>query len=57
MLKKRPLIRFDGVYLCKMKYLKTGQSEWYEYNPIHEVISYRYIRLTRDGHAFCLYTT
>ena len=33
MLKMRPLLRFDGIYKCKMKYYRSGISERSEYNP------------------------
>ena len=49
MLKLRPLIRYDGVYRCKLRYLRDGLSYTSEYNPIHEVISYKYLRFMRSG--------
>ena len=45
----RPLIRYDGVYRCKMRYLRDGLSYHSEYNPVFEVISYKYIRFMRTG--------
>ena len=44
MLEFRPKIRFDGIYMCKLIYYRKGLSEVSERNPIHEVVSYRYIR-------------
>lgn len=56
MLQYRPLIRFDGVYVLKSKYYRSGISETSQYNPIHEVISYRYIRFLKDGTTMSVYT-
>ena len=57
MLKMRPMIRYDGVYRCKMRYLRDGLSYTSKYNPIFEVISYKYIRFMRSGQTLSLYTT
>ncbi len=56
MLQFRPKVRFDGVYMCKSKYFRDGLSETSVYNPIHEVISYRYIRFLRNGTTMSVYT-
>lgn len=56
MLSTRPFIRFDGIYICKMKYYKSGLSDCSAYAPIHEVITYKYLKLNRDGSAMTLYT-
>ena len=56
MLRLRPLVRYDGIYKCKMRYLKRGLSYHSEYNPIHEVISYKYVRFMRSGQTLSLYT-
>lgn len=56
MLKMRPLVRYDGIYRCKMKYLKDGLSWTSEYNPIHEVISYKYVRFMRSGQTLSIQT-
>ena len=56
MLKMRPLLRFDGIYKCKMKYYRLGVSATSEYNPSIEVIYYRYIRFFRNGQTLSLYT-
>lgn len=50
------MIRFDGVYRCKMRYLKDGLSYTSEYHPIYEVISYRYIRFMRSGQVISVLT-
>lgn len=49
MLKFRPKVRFDGIYMCKLTYYRKGLSEMSATNPIHEVVSYRYIRFQRHG--------
>lgn len=49
MLQYRPKVRFDGIYMCKLIYYRKGLSETSDLNPIHEVISYRYIRFNRWG--------
>lgn len=56
MLQYRPLVRFDGIYVMKAKYYRSGISETSQYHPIHEVISYRYIRFLRDGTSMSVYT-
>ena len=56
MLRLRPLIRYDGVYRCKMHYYKNGLSYHSEYNPVYEVISYKYIRFMRTGQTVSIYT-
>jgi hypothetical protein len=56
MLKLRPLIRYDGVYRCKITYLRDGLSENSVYHPIFEVTSYKYIRFLRSGQTLSLYT-
>lgn len=56
MLKMRPLLRFDGFYICKMMYRRDGLSYNSINNPVHEVIWYRYIRFLPDRTAVSLYT-
>ena len=56
MLEHRPKVRFDGIYICKHIYYRKGLSEYSETNPIHEVISYRYIRFCRSGTAISTQT-
>jgi len=55
MLKLRPIIRYDGIYCCKMRYLRNGLSYNSEHHPIHEVISYKYVRFMRSGQTLSLY--
>ena len=38
MLRRRPKLRFDGVYIVKMKYFKKGENQASDYAPIIEVI-------------------
>ena len=57
MLKKRPLIRYDGIYRCKMRIFKDGLRWDSEYNPIFEMISYKYVRFLRSGQTMSLYTS
>mmetsp|Transcript_27020 Transcript_27020/g.26083 ORF Transcript_27020/g.26083 Transcript_27020/m.26083 type:complete len:196 (-) Transcript_27020:253-840(-) len=56
MLKFRPFVRFDGFYVCKMMYRRTGMSLTSMNHPIHEVISYKYIRFYPDGTTISVYT-
>jgi len=56
MLKNRPLLRFDGFYICKMMYRRQGLNVNSLNYPVHEVIWYRYIRFKEDGSAVSLYT-
>jgi hypothetical protein len=56
MLKLRPYIRFDGFYVCKMMYRRSGLSETSMNHPTHEVISYKYIKFYADGSAVSIYT-
>ena len=57
MIKQRPLLRFDGFYICKMMYRRTGLNINSLNNPVHEVVWYRYIRFRPDRTAISLYTT
>ena len=52
----RPMLRFDGFYICKLTYRRTGLSENSMNHPIHEVISYKYLRFFPDGTTISLYT-
>jgi len=56
MLKLRPLVRYDGVYRCKMRYWRGGLSLTTANNPVFEVISYKYVRFMRSGQTMSLYT-
>lgn len=45
----RPHLRFDGVYVSRNTYLRTGVTEWKVRNPVHLVCYYRYYRFFPDG--------
>lgn len=45
----RPRLRFDGVYVSRNTYIKTGIVEWRTRNPVHIVLYYRYVRFFPDG--------
>jgi len=60
MLRLRPRIRFNGVYISTISYHRTGQASvdsitWAA--PVHTVTYYRYIRFLRDGTCITLSTT
>ena len=56
MLKFRPKVRFDGIYMCKLIYYRKGLSETSSNNPIHEVISYKWIRFLKSGNTISTMT-
>lgn len=56
MMKMRPFVKFDGIYVCKMMYRRTGLSETSMNHPVHEVVSYRYLKFNRDKTAMSLIT-
>ena len=37
-------MRFDGVYVSRNTYMRTGIVEWRVKNPVHLVCYYRYYR-------------
>jgi hypothetical protein len=45
----RPHLRFDGVYVSRNTYLRTGVVEWKIKNPVHLVCYFRYYRFFPDG--------
>ena len=51
----RPHLRFDGLYVSRNTYLRTGIVEWRVKNPVHLVCYFRYYRFYPDGHL--LYRT
>ena len=57
MLKQRPFVRFDGVYVCKMMYRRFGLSDSSMNQPVHEVIYYKYLKFNKDSSAVSLYTS
>jgi F-box protein 9 len=56
MMKARPLLRFDGFYICKLLYKRQGLSDRSWNHPVFEVISYKYLRFFPDGKMLSLYT-
>ncbi len=42
-------LRFDGVYVSRNTYIRTGIVEWKIRNPCHLVAYYRYYRFMPDG--------
>ena len=56
MIKLRPRIRCDGVYICKFLYMRFGLSEASEYRPCHEVTFYKYMRFFPQGKLISAYT-
>ena len=57
MIKFRPRVRFDGVYTCKIHYVRYGISETSMYRPSFDVYSYKYVRFFRNGTMVSVYTT
>jgi hypothetical protein len=51
------MVRFDGVYLLKQLYWRKGLNEHTANHPIHEVVSYRFVRFLKDGTTMSFYTT
>ena len=45
----RPHLRFDGLYVSRNTYIRTGLVEWRVRNPVHLVCYYRYLRFFPDG--------
>ena len=46
---ERPHLFFDGVYVSRNTYIRTGVTEWKVKNPVHLVAYYRYYRFFKDG--------
>lgn len=46
---ERPHLRFDGLYVSRNTYIRTGVTEWRVKNPVHLVCYYRYFRFLPDG--------
>lgn len=46
---QRPHLRFDGLYVSRNTYIRTGITEWRTRNPVHMVCYFRYIRFLSDG--------
>lgn len=49
MIKDRPRIRCDGLYICKLHYVKRGFHQHAEYRPSHDVFTFKYLRFFEDG--------
>lgn len=45
----RPHLRYDGVYVSRNTYLRTGVVEWEVKNAVHLVVFFRYARYFPDG--------
>ena len=56
MIKERPRIRFDGVYVLKIHYVRQGENHESEHRPVHDVISFKYIRFYPDGTLVQVYS-
>lgn len=56
MLKKRPRIRFDGIYVCKTLYVRYGYNETGGQRPGFDVISYKYLKFNENGVVASIYT-
>ena len=44
-----PHLRYDGVYVSRNTYIRTGITEWRVKNPVHLVCYYRYLRFFPTG--------
>ena len=51
------MLRFDGIYTCKMYYIRSGMAETTAYRPLHDVYSFKYIKFYPDGSMVSVYTT
>ncbi|VUC35830.1 unnamed protein product [Clonostachys rosea] len=60
MFRHRPRIRFNGVYISTVNYIRSGQASTNQATwggaPIHIVTYYRYLRFYRDGSVISLLT-
>lgn len=60
MIKTRPYIKFDGVYISTVNYLRYGsnvENSSSLLNPVHMITYYRYYRFYPDGNVLRLLTT
>jgi F-box protein 9 len=60
MFRQRPRIRFNGVYISTVNYIRPGQASPSQITwntPVHVVTYYRYLRFFRDGTVISLLTT
>ena len=51
------MLRFDGIYTCKMYYIRSGMAETTAYRPLHDVYTFKYIKFYPDGSMVSVYTT
>lgn len=49
MLLDRTHVRFDGVYVSRNSYIRTGVVEWETRNAVHLVLFFRYMLFFQDG--------
>ena len=49
MLKRRPRIRFDGIYILKSHYVRYGEKTNLGLRPSFDVYSYRYWKFFPSG--------
>lgn len=45
----RPRLREDGIYISRNHYLRPGVTEGSYYQPVHEVVYFRYLRFFSSG--------
>ncbi|CCD23286.1 SCF ubiquitin ligase complex subunit HRT3 NDAI_0B02510 [Naumovozyma dairenensis CBS 421] len=60
MLRKRPFVKFEGVYISVVNYLRYGSNAEGSsslLNPVHMITYYRYFRFYEDGTCLRLLTT
>lgn len=60
MLKERPYVHFEGIYISTVNYLRHGanaEGSSSLINPIHMITYYRYFRFYPDGYCLRLLTT
>jgi F-box protein 9 len=46
---ERSHLRFDGIYVARNTYVRTGATEWKVRNPVHLVAYFRYQRFLPNG--------
>jgi len=49
MFKERPRLQFDGIYISKNVYIRSGQTEGSYNQPFHQVVYFRYLVFHRSG--------
>lgn len=49
-----PRLHFNGVYVCRHKYVRVGERGFANIlTPLHVVYYYRYVRFFEDGSLLC----